>query len=174
MKNILQIILDSLLQVFENKKNKTSEIKKREEDLNRKIDRATNYSIELDKSIINLLILIFIAGIFGIEHFKIQITSSIHCLFICWFLTLLFIFLSMFFAKWQKQKNIDIQNKYICWCNDINKVTQKEYNDDEKEQNIIMELGKYIEIFSALSYIGFLITGFFFMHIFLLNINSIK
>jgi hypothetical protein len=100
--------------------------------LNSKLDRATVYSTELDKMLFKLAILIFGAVIFGFQHFGIKVSWLIDIFFISFMISIIFLFVSLFFAKWQKQTNINLQNKYIEWLTKEVEM-EKTYEPSEEE-----------------------------------------
>jgi len=180
MKDALKLILSTILKSLNSKDDLIAEIEYRKKDLNSKLDRATVYSTELDKMLFKLAILIFGAIIFGFRNVGIKANWLVDIFFISFMISIIFLFVSLFFAKWQKQTNINLQNKYIKWLEkelEMKKpyeVSEKENKKDDKDNAKVKKLGVYIEKFSEWSYVGFLLTGFLFMHILMLNIDKIR
>ena len=149
------------------------EIKEREEDLSKRLDRATTYSTFFDKVLIDFTVVLFTATIIGFQTYKIQVNWFTYVFFIIFFLSVIFLFLGMFFSKRQKQININMQGKYIKWCKECHKITPEEDKKDEKDRKEVEKLGSSIEKFSTASTIGFFVTFILFMIMFLANIEKI-
>ncbi|MCL1901393.1 MAG: hypothetical protein FWG57_08070 [Endomicrobia bacterium] len=173
MKKIIKI-LKVIIDIFDKEQqvdNKDVEKKAREDDLSKRIDRASTYATELDKSVLWLITVVFGAIIFAYQHFHIVTTLTIILLFQCISISLICLLFSMFLSKWQKQKNIKMQELGIMAYSDNNSYDEKKFDELGRESE---KIGNWIERFSFSSYILFLMSLFLFAHSFFINIDKFR
>ncbi len=146
MKNFLKKLVSFIYKEYINSQSSDEaldiDLEKRDKNLKERIDAANKYSIEFEKSLLNLQILICTGAFACVKYYNIK-NNILYIFCATIFISIILSMLAMFFSKRQMQQHIDLEQKYLNWVREKYVPTDKENKKDIKEREAIKKSGEY-------------------------------